>query len=300
MARDLISVRDLDRSRIASLLSRAERIDGMPREDQVDLAPGRVLATLFFEPSTRTRLSFQAAMQRLGGSTIALQEEASSLAKGETVYDTGTVVAEYGDVVVVRSPHEGTARLLAENTDVPVINGGDGANQHPTQTLLDLYTIRQEQGGIDGLSVGMLGDLKYGRTVHSLVHALALFDDVTVRCIAPDAIRLPEEIRDAVDLDIVETDELDIADLDVLYATRIQEERFPDRESYEAVKDAYVLDRDAVRSMRDDASLLHPLPRVGEIDPAVDDLPQARYFAQAGNGVPVRMALVSDLLGVDA
>lgn len=273
----------------------------MDRAAQQDLLPGRVLATCFFEPSTRTRLSFQTAMQRLGGSSIDLDPDVSSLEKGETMYDTGKVIAEYADVAVVRSPREGAARLLAENTSVPVINGGDGANQHPTQTLLDMYTVREEHGRIDGLTIGMLGDLKYGRTVHSLAHALEDYD-VSLRLIAPDEIRMPREIVRSLEragVDVEETADLEVDDLDVLYATRIQEERFPDRESYEAVKDAYVLGREAVGRMREDATLLHPLPRVGEIPPEVDGLPQARYFAQAGNGVPVRMGLITELMGVD-
>ncbi|MDY6768503.1 MAG: aspartate carbamoyltransferase [Candidatus Nanohaloarchaea archaeon] len=294
---DIVSITEFSRADIERFLDTAEQIAALDREAQQATLPGHVLATLFFEPSTRTRLSFQAAMQRLGGSSINLNKEISSLAKGETMYDTGKVVAEYADVAVLRSPHEGAARLLAENTEVPVINGGDGANQHPTQTLLDLYTIRAERGSIDGATIGMLGDLKYGRTVHSLAHALTHFD-VSLRLISPAETRMPPDVVDELD-DVEETQELEIQDLDVLYATRIQQERFPDRREYERVKGTYVLDRDTVAAMDDEAVLLHPLPRVDEVTPAVDELPQARYFAQAGNGVPVRMAVIAELLEVE-
>lgn len=292
----LISINDLDRRDILRFLDGAARIESLGRERQ-QLLSGHVLATLFFEPSTRTRLSFQTAMQRLGGSTINLNQEASSLKKGESAFDTGKVASGYADIAVVRSPHEGAARMFAENADVPIINGGDGANQHPTQTLLDMYTIRKAFQDIDGLRIGMLGDLKYGRTVHSLAHALSLFD-VSVRLMSPEQTRMPRHIVSELG-EVEETEELQIADLDVVYATRIQEERFPDRQEYEQVRGAYVLDRSTVNSMRDEAILMHPLPRVGEITAGVDELPQARYFEQARNGVPVRMAIIAELLGVD-
>lgn len=293
---DLISINDLDRQGILRFLDGAANIESLGREAQ-QLVAGHVLATLFFEPSTRTRLSFQAAMQRMGGTTINLDHKSSSLKKGESAFDTGKVVSGYADVAVVRSPYDGAARMFAENVDVPVINGGDGANQHPTQTLLDLYTIRKTFQEIDGLRIGILGDLKYGRTVHSLAHALSFFD-VSVRLVSPEQTRMPKETVDELD-DVEETEELMLDDLDVVYATRIQEERFPDRQEYEQVRGSYVLDRETVETMQDHAVLMHPLPRVGEITSAVDDLPQARYFEQAQNGVPVRMAIIAELLGVE-
>jgi len=293
---DIVSIRDLERGQIEQILETARQIESMPRDEQIQLLPGHVLSTLFFEPSTRTRLSFQTAMKRLGGSTINLDADKSSLKKGETMYDTARVIAEYADIGIVRSPHEGSARLLADATDIPIVNGGDGANQHPTQTLLDLYTIQQERDSIDGNTIGMMGDLKYGRTVHSLAHALNHYD-VDIRLISPEQTKMPRKLVDELD-SVEETSEMEIQDLDVLYATRIQEERFPDRQEYEKVRGSFILDRDAVSSMRDDAVLMHPLPRINEITPDVDDLPQARYFSQAGNGVPVRMAIICQLMEV--
>lgn len=294
---NVISIEEISREEIETILDTAGALDGMDREDQLDMLPGQVLATLFFEPSTRTRLSFQTAMARIGGTSINLNKEGSSLSKGETMYDTARVLAEYADIAVVRSPHEGAARLVAENTDIPIINGGDGANQHPTQTLLDLYTIRSEMGGIDDLKIGMMGDLKYGRTVHSLAHALQGFE-VSIRLISPEETRMPREIVEEMD-DVEETTDLEIEDLDVVYATRIQKERFPDNAEYQRVKGSYVLDRPTVERMGEGSILMHPLPRVDEITPAVDDLPQAVYFRQAGNGVPVRMAILRELMEVE-
>jgi len=295
--KNLISINDLDRSDIESFLSTASEVEELTERQAADVLPGYVLSTVFLEPSTRTRLSFETAIQRLGGDTINLAEEVSSIEKGENITDTGKVVAGYSDVCVVRSPYEGTARMLAERTDVPVINGGDGANQHPTQTLLDLYTIRKEFGKIDELKIGMLGDLKYGRTVHSLAEALDHYD-VDIRLISPEETRMPRSIVEEVGIED-ETNKMKIDDLDVLYATRIQKERFPDKQEYERVKDAFILDRERVKKMKDDSILMHPLPRVGEIKPEVDKLPQARYFEQASNGVPARMGIIIKLLGVD-
>lgn len=295
--KNIISIRDMGRDDVEDILSISETIENLPRGEQVKLLPGYVLATVFFEPSTRTRLSFETAMQRLGGSTINLTKDMSSLKKGESFYDTGKVLSGYADVCVVRSPKEGTARMLAESVEVPIINGGDGANQHPTQTLLDLYTIKNEMGKIDGLKIGMLGDLKYGRTVHSLAHILQEYD-VSIRLISPEQTGMPRDVVEEMK-DVEETTELKIDDLDVLYATRIQRERFPNRQEYEKVKGSFILGKKRVKGMKDSSILMHPLPRVGEIKPGVDKLPQARYFKQAQNGVPVRMGIISKLLGVD-
>ena len=297
MKENLISVNDLTRGDIESFLSKASEVEELSEGEASDILPGYMLSTIFLEPSTRTRLSFETAMQRLGGGTINLAEEVSSIEKGENITDTGKVVASYTDICVVRSPYEGTARMLAEKTNIPVVNGGDGSNQHPTQTLLDLYTIKKEFGGIDGLKVGMLGDLKYGRTVHSLAEALDHYD-VEIRLISPEETKMPRDIVEDVGIQ-EETTEMKIEDLDVLYATRIQKERFPDKQEYESVKDAFILDEDRVKGMNEESIVMHPLPRVGEIKPGVDELPQARYFEQAQNGVPTRMGIILELLGVD-
>jgi aspartate carbamoyltransferase catalytic subunit len=258
------------------------------------------MASLFFEPSTRTQLSFATAMERLGGSVIGFSGvEGTSIQKGESLYDTIKMVERYADVIVIRHPLEGSARFAADVAQIPVINAGDGANQHPTQTLLDLFTIRRFCGRLDGLSIGMVGDLKYGRTVHSLATALTHFEGVKLRLISPPLLRMPprileEELRGKIEFE--ETEELELSDLDVVYMTRIQRERFPDVEEYERVKGAYILDLEACRQLKPEAIILHPLPRVGEIDPEVDRLPQAKYFEQAASGVPVRMALLSLIL----
>lgn len=296
MDSDVVSIKDISRSDIESILSRAEKLEKMPVKERAQLLQGRVLTTCFFEPSTRTRLSFQTAMNRLEGSTINLDAEASSLEKGESMHDTAKVASEYGDIAVLRNPYEGFARMMAESTEIPIVNGGDGANQHPTQTMLDLYTIKKECGSIDGLKIGLMGDLKYGRTVHSLAHALKDYD-VKIRLIAPERIQMPEHITEELE-SVEKTEEMGIEDLDVLYDTRIQKERFPDEEEYQRVKGTYILTTEEVNRMKNDAILMHPLPRIDEIKPEVDSMSQAKYFDQAQNGVPVRMALITKLLEV--
>jgi len=292
---DVISIRDFTREEIEEVLARAAEIEPDP-----ELLRGKVMASLFFEPSTRTQLSFAAAMERLGGEVIGFSgTEATSLQKGESLHDTIKMVERYADLIVIRHPLEGSARFAADIAEIPVINAGDGANQHPSQTLLDLFTMKRFCGRIDGLHVGMVGDLKYGRTVHSLATALANFEGVRLRLIAPPLLQLPpkileEELRGRVDYE--EREDLDLRGLDVVYMTRIQRERFPDIEEYEKVKGAYVLDLAACRQLKEEAIIMHPLPRVEEIAPEVDSLPQAKYFEQAANGVPVRMALLSLIL----
>lgn len=292
---DVISIRDLGREEIEQVLARAAAIEPDP-----DLLRGRIMASLFFEPSTRTQLSFASAMERLGGGVIGFSGVGgTSLQKGESLHDTIKMAERYADIIVIRHPLEGSARFAADVAEVPVINAGDGANQHPSQTLLDLFTIKESCGRIDGLHVGMVGDLKYGRTVHSLATALTNFEGIKLRLISPPSLRMPpkileEELRGRVEFEEVQA--LDLADLDVVYMTRIQRERFPDVEEYEKVKGAYVLDLEACRQLKPEAVILHPLPRVGEIAPQVDRLPQAKYFEQAANGVPVRMALLALML----
>lgn len=262
---------------------------------------GKILANLFFEPSTRTMLSFDTAMKRLGGNTIGFASpKVSSVKKGETLADTVKVAAGYADIVVLRHPQEGAARLASKFSDKPILNAGDGAGQHPTQTLLDMFTIKEEMGGISGNHIGIAGDLKYGRTVHSLTHALSMYDtDLTF--IAHPSLQMPEEIlheldERGVDYTIEEDLESAIKDIDVLYMTRIQRERFPTDEEYYKVASTYIVKKKMLEDVKEDLIIMHPLPRVNEISEDVDDTKYARYFQQAANGVPTRMALLTLLL----
>lgn len=259
---------------------------------------GQVVALLFYEPSTRTRLSFEAGAKMLGAETISIDsKEASSMAKGETLADTVRVVEGYCDLIVLRHPSEGSARMAAEYASVPVINAGDGANEHPTQTLLDLYTIWKWRGSLDGLEVAVAGDLRYGRTVHSLARALTLFDDVTLRMVSPEKLAFPEELlKRLTGLEVERAESLEeaVEGADVLYLTRIQEERFTDPEEYEEVAGSYRVTPELLEGR--DLALMHPLPRVDEISPAVDDMEQGMYFEQSANGVAVRKALLTLLL----
>ncbi len=302
MKRDLISVEDLSPAQIREFIDLAGRIEALPTARRCRLLEGRLLGVLFYEPSTRTRLSFEAAMLRLGGRTIGFSEVAgTSVAKGESLADTIRTVEQYCDAIVIRHPREGAARLAAEVSRLPVINAGDGANQHPTQTLLDLSTLQHLFGRIDGLRIALVGDLKYSRTVHSLVHALARFTGVEFLLVSPENLRLPEYVREAAEAPLAarETTSLDeaIRTCDVVYMTRIQRERFPDPLEYEKVKDSYRLDRAALASAPAHLRVLHPLPRVNEIAPDVDATPHAAYFAQVGYGLAMRQAILATLLG---
>ena len=297
--RHIISIRDFERRDLDHLLDRAE--DFAAEGNYRNLLAGKIVALLFFEPSTRTRMSFASAMSRLGGDTISVDSvEASSIAKGETLADTIRVVSGYTDAIVLRHPKEGAARLASEFATVPVINAGDGAGQHPSQTLLDLYTIRKSMK-LDGLEVGILGDLRYGRTAHSLAYALSLYG-VTLHAIAPKGLEFPEgllaELKDR-GMEVKNHHEIGriLRSLDVLYITRIQKERFPDLGSYYDVASSYRITPETLQGVKDHLILLHPLPRVDEIDPRVDSTPYARYFEQSRNGVPVRMALLSEVMG---
>ncbi|HTY16039.1 MAG TPA: aspartate carbamoyltransferase [Methanoregulaceae archaeon] len=294
----IISIRDLDRPFIDKLIGQAARIAS--REYSPDALKDKVLALLFFEPSTRTRMSFEAAMARLGGTSLSVGSvEASSMAKGETLADTIRVVSGYADAIVLRHPKEGAARLASEFATVPVINAGDGAGQHPSQTLLDLYTIQQSMP-LDGIDIGLIGDLRYGRTAHSLAYALSLYRS-RIHVISPTGLELPPalvmELRER-GTEVVEHEEVEeiIRCLDVLYVTRIQRERFPDSASYFDVASSYRVTPELLQDVRPHLIVLHPLPRVDEIDPAVDDLPYARYFVQSRNGVPVRMAMLEEVM----
>ena len=287
------------------MLDEAERMLPFARgEKPTRAAQGRVLGALFFEPSTRTRLSFEAAMARLGGTSLGFAEPGvSSVSKGETLADTVRVASQYVDAIVLRHQHEGAARLASKYSRVPVVNGGDGAGQHPTQTLLDLFTIRREKGPIEKQRVGIVGDLKYGRTVHSLAHALSRFGAEMV-FVAPPTLQMPKDALESLrEMNARFTTESSlekvVGGLDVVYVTRIQRERFPDPEEYNKVAGTYRIDAELLAKAKKGTIVLHPLPRVGEIAPEVDVTSHAKYFEQAFYGVPVRMALLSLLMGVE-
>jgi aspartate carbamoyltransferase catalytic subunit len=297
----LISIDDLSLPEIHDILSLAATVEAIPNPEKARLLPGALLATLFFEPSTRTRLSFETAVTRLGGRVIGFSDAAaSSTAKGESFSDTVQTVSRYADVLAVRHPKEGTARLASQISRVPVVNAGDGANQHPTQTLLDLYTIQKCFGRISDLRIALAGDLKYSRTVHSLCRALMLFDRVEITLVSPPSLRLPAYLKSApgTTATFAETESLPDAlrSADLLYMTRIQRERFPDAVDYEKVKNVYRLDARMLSGLPDTFKVLHPLPRVNEIAPDVDSTPHAAYFDQAANGVTIRQAVLLDLL----
>ncbi|HDS59826.1 MAG TPA: aspartate carbamoyltransferase [Thermoplasmatales archaeon] len=303
VGRDIVSIKDLSKEEILHVLDRAEDMVPAARgTEQNTLMQGKIMASLFFEPSTRTRLSFETAMKRLGGGVVGFaQPDATSLKKGETLADTIRTAEQYCDIIAMRHPQEGSARLAAEFAQVPVINGGDGAGHHPTQCLLDLFTIRKEKGSISDNRVALIGDLKYGRTVHSLAYALSLFQ-ADIVFIAPQQLQMPSEVVEECQemgarISFETQLETVIDDLDVLYVTRIQKERFPDPEEYNKVVGIYKVDLPLLEMAKEDVIVMHPLPRVYEIDSQVDGRPQAAYFRQAFNGVPVRMALISLVLG---
>ena len=300
VGRSVVSIRDFTREELDYILDVAEAMEPL-YEKGSDMLRGRVLALLFFEPSTRTRLSFEVAMKKLGGATIGFAgPEAASIMKGENLADTVRVVENYADAIVLRHPREGSARLAAEFSSKPVINAGSGAEEHPTQAMLDLYTIRREKGRIDGLNIGLVGDLRYGRTVHSLAYALSMYD-VKLFLISPPLLRMRREVLEEVrgKIPVVEASALPdvLPELDVLYVTRIQKERFADPMEYEKVRGSYRVDLRALEGAKDDLVILHPLPRVDEIAPEVDRTPYARYFKQVRSGVVVRMALLALILG---
>ena len=301
--RHVVTIQDLSDATLAALLDRARELLPVARGATASEAlRGKVLATCFFEPSTRTRLSFETAMVRLGGSYVGFADpKATSHLKGETLADTIRMVAGYADAVVMRHPREGAARLAAGVSEVPINNGGDGAGQHPTQTLLDLFTIREELGRLEGLTVGLLGDLRYGRTVHSLAAALTRYD-TTLHFISPPELAMPRRVREELPTGWHEHDGLEavLPELDVLYVTRIQKERFPDPNDYMRVAGTYRITAATLREARPTLRVLHPLPRVTEIAPDVDAIEYVAYFRQAFNGVPARMALLEWILGGSA
>jgi len=301
--RDVISVKDFSKNEINDILSYAKKMIPYAKgEKHTDILKEKILSSLFFEPSTRTRLSFESAMHRLGGSVIGFADpNATSQKKGESLADAIRMADSYSDAIVIRHPQEGAARLSAEFANSPVLNAGDGAGQHPTQCLLDLFTIITEKKKIKGNKIVLLGDLKYGRTVHSLAYALSLFG-AELTFVSPQSLKMPKEVIDECKEFGVEpssTASLDsaIKDADVLYVTRIQKERFPDAEEYNRVVGTYKVDNELLKHAKEDLIIMHPLPRVVEIDPQVDKTSHALYFKQAFNGVPVRMALLSLILG---
>ena len=298
--RDVISVKDFSRQEIDYVLKIARAMEPVAAKGS-DMLKGKILATLFFEPSTRTRLSFEAAMHKLGGSAIGFAEaEIASVKKGENLADTIRVVENYADVIALRHPLEGAARLAAEFANVPIINGGSGAEEHPTQALLDIYTIMKEKGKIDGLKIALVGDLRYGRTVHSLAYALSLYN-IELYLVSPESLKMRREVLETIGEKIPVTTrttlEKVVSQVDVLYVTRIQKERFPDPAEYAKVKGSYKINLETLNKAKEDLIILHPLPRMDEISAEVDDTSHARYFQQVWNGTVVRMALLALILG---
>ena len=298
--KSIISVRDLDKQKLESIFDATNKIIDMDGDQRREIARGKTLGYLFFEPSTRTRLSFEAGMALLGGTSIGIADVlSSSIHKGETLGDTVKIISGYCDVLALRHSLDGSSRFAAEVSNKPVINAGSGTEEHPTQTIQDLFTIRKEKKKIDGLKIGIVGDLKYGRTVYSLLYGLSNYD-VDVHLISPESLRIRSDSTYVIkkELSYTESTTLDdyIDDLDVLYVTRIQKERFSDEEEYANVKDSYVIGLDIIKKMKDDAIILHPLPRVDEISTDVDKTKQAKYFEQAEYGKYTRAALLGLIL----
>ena len=298
--KNIISVRDLDKQKLELIFDATDKIIDMSQDKRREIARGKTLGYLFFEPSTRTRLSFESAIALLGGTSVGIADAtSSSIHKGETLGDTVKVISSYCDVLVLRHSLDGSSRFAAEISNKPVINAGSGTEEHPTQTIQDLFTIKKEKKKIDGLKIGIAGDLKYGRTVYSLLYGLRNYD-VDLHLISPESLRIRSDSTYDIkkELSYTESSNIDeyIEDLDVLYVTRIQKERFPDEEEYAKVKGSYVIGSDMVKKMKDDAIILHPLPRIDEISADVDNTKQAKYFEQAEYGKYTRAALLGLIL----
>ena len=300
-ARSLISITDFTKEEYLKIMRLAQEFESNPNQN---LLEGKVIATLFFEPSTRTRLSFETAVNRLGGKVIGFSDSSSSsVSKGETLHDTIRMVSNYADMIIMRHPLEGSARYAAEVSNVPVINAGDGANQHPSQTLLDMYSIIKTQGRLDNINIFMVGDLKYGRTVHSLLMAMVQFKNPIFNFIAPPELSMPNEYKmflSSRGIKYFEHTEFSdiIREADIIYMTRVQKERFVDPVEYEKVKNVYILRNDMIEMTKETMKILHPLPRINEIHPDIDSNPKAYYFTQAKNGVYTRMAIIAHLLNL--
>ena len=300
--KDIISMNDMSKEEILEILEIAEKIENSSEEEKLNFLKGKIIATLFFEPSTRTKMSFESAAFRLGAQVLQLPPlEQSSVKKGESFSDTIRMVESYSDVIVVRHPNDGAARLASTTSKKPVINAGDGSNQHPSQTLLDLYTIKEEKGTLSNLSIAFVGDLKYGRTVHSLVKALTHFNP-TIYFVSPKILQMPAYLIDDLDKNNIKYEILEdfrdcLDKIDVFYMTRIQKERFPDIEDYQKVKGVYVINKkNILGKCKEDMIILHPLPRVDEISTDLDEIKHALYFKQAKNGIPVRQAMMMKVL----
>jgi hypothetical protein len=300
--KDIISMNDMSKEEILEILEVAEKIEKTSEEEKLNFLKGKIIATLFFEPSTRTKMSFESAAFRLGAQVLQLPPlELSSVKKGESFSDTIKMVESYSDVIVVRHPNDGAARLASTTSQKPVLNAGDGSNQHPSQTLLDLYTIKDEKGTLNNLSIAFVGDLKYGRTVHSLVKALTHFNPV-IYFVAPKILQMPSYLIDDLDKNNIKYEILEdfrdcLDKIDVFYMTRIQKERFPDIEDYEKLKGVYVINKkNILGKCKEDMIILHPLPRVDEISTDLDDTKHALYFKQAKNGIPIRQAMMMKVL----
>jgi len=300
--KDIISMNDISKEEILEILEIAKKIEKTSEEEKLNFLKGKIIATLFFEPSTRTKMSFESAAFRLGAQVLQLPPlELSSVKKGESFSDTIKMVESYSDVIVVRHPNDGAARLASTTSQKPVLNAGDGSNQHPSQTLLDLYTIKDEKGTLNNLSIAFVGDLKYGRTVHSLVKALTHFNPV-IYFVAPKILQMPSYLIDDLDKNNIKYEILEdfrdcLDKIDVFYMTRIQKERFPDIEDYEKLKGVYVINKkNILGKCKEDMIILHPLPRVDEISTDLDDTKHALYFKQAKNGIPIRQAMMMKVL----
>lgn len=300
--KDIISMNDMSKEEILEILEIAEKIENSSEEEKLNFLKGKIIATLFFEPSTRTKMSFESAAFRLGAQVLQLPPlEQSSVKKGESFSDTIRMVESYSDVIVVRHPNDGAARLASTTSKKPVINAGDGSNQHPSQTLLDLYTIKEEKGTLSNLSIAFVGDLKYGRTVHSLVKALTHFNP-TIYFVSPKILQMPAYLIGDLDKNNIKYEILEdfrdcLDKIDVFYMTRIQKERFPDIEDYQKVKGVYVINKENILGKcKEDMIILHPLPRVDEISTDLDETKHALYFKQAKNGIPVRQAMMMKVL----
>ena len=299
--KNIISIKDFKREDVDYILDEAEKLEDIAKSREVSQElKGKILGLMFFEPSTRTKLSFETAIKRLGGDCIGFENtKTSSLSKGESIADTAKMFEGYSDALVIRHELEGVSKFISDIVDIPVINAGDGAGQHPTQTLLDLYTIRKEIGKIDDLKIALIGDLKFGRTVHSLSNALGLYNNIRIYLVSPDELKMPQEIlhdlsKTNISYEDVSTIDEIIDDVDVLYVTRIQKERFADADDYLKIKGAYIVNKKMLEGK--DLIVMHPLPRIDEINGDVDDTKYNKYFTQAANAVPVRMAILKTLI----
>ena len=299
--KNIISIKDFEREDVDYILNEASKLEDIAKSKEIsEELKGKILGLMFFEPSTRTKMSFETAIKRLGGDGIGFDNSGtSSVSKGESIADTAKMFEAYCDALVIRHELEGVSKFISDIVDVPVINAGDGAGQHPTQTLLDLYTIKKEIGEIDNLKIALIGDLKFGRTVHSLSNALGLYKNVKIYLVSPPELKMPQEVLHDINKTNVTWEEIDsiekiIDDVDVLYVTRIQKERFADDDEYQKIKGAYVINKKMLEGK--DLIVMHPLPRIDEIDTDVDNTKYNKYFTQAANAVPVRMAILKTLI----